>query len=76
MILGWVKLLPPIPKGEILCCSYWCKDKSGESKCHHLITSRKTGDVYKLYAVNGNKLTRIAAAQTPVILEEEYLNNV
>ena len=76
MILGWIKLLPPIPKGEILCCSYWDKDESGESKCFHIITSRKARDLYKLYAVNGIKLTKIATAPNPVILEETYLKGV
>ena len=73
MILGWVKLLPVLPKGEILCCSYWSKESDGESRCHHIITSRKMRDRYNLYEVNGDKLIKIATASNPVILEETYL---
>ena len=73
MILGWVKHLPKIPNGEILCCSYWGKCEDGESRCHHIITSRKMRDQYKLYKVNGDMLEKIATAPNPVILEETYL---
>lgn len=58
-----------VPKGEILMTTYW-----NDGVCHHVITTKGTREYYYLYKNDGGKLAKIAKAQSPVELEQKYLN--
>lgn len=54
-----------IPKGEILWEQVFDKNK----KLRYVVTSKAIRDLYYLYAVNGDKLTKLGKAKTPVELQ-------
>ena len=59
-----------IPNNEILCVSYETK----KQEVRFIITRDKLQDMFTLYAVKGDKLTKVQKAESPIDLETD--NNI
>lgn len=57
-----------IPTGEVVCVTYI--DKAGKEV--NLITHKPITDMYYLYDIDGDKITKIGKDQSPIVLESKF----